>query len=39
MFYLALTEIVGGEFWTADERLYNAIREAFPVIRWLGETG
>ncbi len=39
MFYVALTDIMGGEFWTADERLYNAIREAFPVIRWLGETG
>ena len=36
MCYLALTEIVGGEFWTADERLYNAVREAFPAIRWLG---
>lgn len=39
MFYLALTEIVGGEFWTADERLYNAVRGTFPAIRWLGETG
>jgi len=35
--YLALTEMVGGEFWTADERLYNAVRGAFPAIRWLGE--
>lgn len=38
MYYLALTEIVGGEFWTADERLFNAVRETFPAIRWLGET-
>lgn len=38
MCYLALTEIVGGEFWTADERLFNAVRETFPAIRWLGET-
>lgn len=37
MCYLALTDIVGGEFWTADERLYNAVRGAFPVIHWLGE--
>jgi len=28
---------IGGEFWTADERLYNAVRGAFPAIRWLGE--
>jgi len=35
--YLALTEMVGGEFWTADERLYRAVREAFPAIRQLGE--
>jgi len=34
--YLALAEMVQGEFWTADERLYNAIREDFPDIRWLG---
>ncbi len=37
MCYLALTDIVGGEFWTADERLYNAVRDTFPVIHWLGE--
>ena len=35
--YLALTDIVGGKFWTADERLYNAVRNAFPAIRWVGE--
>lgn len=35
--YLALTETVDGELWTADERLYNAIREGFPAIRWLGD--
>ncbi len=34
--YLALAEILEGEFWMADERLYNAIREGFPNIRWLG---
>lgn len=38
MCYLALTEIVGGEFWTADERLFNAVRETFPAIHWLDET-
>ena len=37
MCYLALTDILGGEFWTADERLYNAVRGAFPGIHWVGE--
>jgi len=35
--YLALAELMQGEFWTADERLYNAIRKDFPNIRWLGD--
>jgi predicted nucleic acid-binding protein len=34
--YLALAEMVQGEFWTADERLYNAVRKDFPDIHWLG---
>ena len=35
--YLALTEMLGAEFWTADERLYNAVLEHFPHIRLLGD--
>jgi len=35
--YLALAEMMEGEFWTADEKLYNAVREDFPRVRWLGE--
>ena len=35
--YLALTEMLGAEFWTADERLYNAVREHFPHVRLLGD--
>lgn len=35
--YLALAEILKAEFWTADERLYNAVREDFPHIHWLGD--
>lgn len=35
--YLALAEIEGCEFWTADERLYNSVKDDFPLIRWLGE--
>ena len=35
--YLALAEMKKGEFWTADEKLYNAVRNDFPGIRWLGD--
>jgi predicted nucleic acid-binding protein len=34
--YLALADDLDCEFWTADERLYNTVRERFPLIRWLG---
>lgn len=36
-FYLALAERLGCEFWTADHRLVNTVRESFPWIRWLGD--
>jgi len=35
--YLALGEIAGCEVWTADRRLYNAVRDTLPWVRWLGE--
>jgi len=35
--YLALAEMMEGEFWTADERLYNAVRDDFSRIHWLGD--
>jgi len=34
--YLALTERLSCEFWTVDERLFNAVKDKFPGIRWLG---
>jgi len=34
--YLALAEIAGCEVWTADGRLYNAVKEVLPWVRWLG---
>jgi predicted nucleic acid-binding protein len=34
-FYLALAEQLGCEFWTADQRLYNAANR--PWVRWLDE--
>lgn len=35
--YLALAEMLGCEFWTADQRLYRAIHDQLPWIRWLGD--
>ncbi|MDA1190141.1 MAG: type II toxin-antitoxin system VapC family toxin [Candidatus Poribacteria bacterium] len=34
--YLAVAERFQCDFWTADERLFNATSERFPNIRWLG---
>ena len=35
--YLALADHLSCPFWTADERLYNAIRADCPHVRWLGD--
>lgn len=34
--YLALAQMQDCEFWTADERLYNAVGEELDWVRWLG---
>jgi predicted nucleic acid-binding protein len=34
--YLALAERFGCDFWTADERLYNAVYQDLPWVHWLG---
>ena len=34
--YLAVAERLGCDFWTADERLYNAVNTQLPWVRWLG---
>jgi len=34
--YLALAEMRGCPFWTADERLFNALREELSWVHWLG---
>ena len=34
--YLALAQLYGCEFWTADKRLYNAVREKLEWVKWLG---
>jgi len=36
--YLALAQLYGCEFWTADRRLYNAVRGKLEWVRWLGGT-
>ncbi|HEY3231696.1 MAG TPA: type II toxin-antitoxin system VapC family toxin, partial [Roseiflexaceae bacterium] len=35
--YLALAEIAGCPFWTADERLFNAVKDQLGWVRWLGD--
>lgn len=37
--YLALGEILGCEFWTADRRLYQAAEDHLSWVRWLGDLG
>jgi predicted nucleic acid-binding protein len=34
--YLALSESIQAEFWTADERLYNAVRHELPWVHLVG---
>ena len=35
--YLALAAILGLEFWTGDERLYNTVKHRLPWVKWLGD--
>jgi len=35
--YLALAEMLSCEFWTADQRLFNAVQDELSWVRWLGE--
>lgn len=34
--YLALAEMAGCPFWTADERLFNVVRDELDWVHWLG---
>lgn len=36
--YLALAEIAGCPFWTADERLFNVVRDELDWVHWLGNS-
>lgn len=35
--YLALAQLYRCDFWTADEKLYNAVNDRLPWVRWVGE--
>lgn len=35
-YYLALAETYRCEFWTGDQRLYNAVRARLPWVNWIG---
>lgn len=35
--YVALAQQLGAEFWTADRKLYNALHEPLPFVRWLAD--
>jgi len=35
--YLALADLRGCEFWTADTRLLNRVKDRLPFVRWLGD--
>jgi predicted nucleic acid-binding protein len=34
--YLALAERLACDFWTADERLFNAASQQLPYVKWVG---
>lgn len=35
--YLAVAQIHGCDFWTADEKLYNAVGNTLSWVKWLGD--
>ncbi len=35
--YLAVAQMYGCDLWTADEKLYNAVGNKLPWIKWLGD--
>ncbi len=36
--YLALAQLSNCDFWTADEKLYNAVRHQLPWVKWIGQS-
>jgi predicted nucleic acid-binding protein len=37
--YVALAELLGATFWTADQRLLRALGGRLPFVRWIGDYG
>jgi len=37
--YIALSQMLGCEFWSADRRLVRAVQETLPFVRWIGDYG
>ncbi len=35
--YIALAQLSGCDFWTADERLYNAVGHQLTWVKWIGD--
>jgi predicted nucleic acid-binding protein len=35
--YLSVAERLGAEFWTGDRKLYNAVKDKLPFVRWIGD--
>ncbi len=35
--YLAVAQANQIDFWTGDRRLYNAVRQSLPFVRWIGD--
>jgi predicted nucleic acid-binding protein len=35
--YLALAELCGCEFWTADERVFHQVKDRSSFVKWLGD--
>jgi predicted nucleic acid-binding protein len=35
-YYLALAQLLGCAFWTADQNLVNTLQDRLPFVRWLG---
>jgi len=36
-YYVALAEMLGGDLWTADQRLLRAVGDKLPSVRWIGD--
>ena len=37
--YLALAQLDRCDFWTADEKLYHAVKDHLPWVHWIGHAG